>query len=224
MDDYNKKIIPDVYHDMINQHMKITDKIYLMFFAIETSGLPKPSSHFTQLESFERSRILKISWKIFDNKGNICKKFNSYVLHKKLPKGSFDFVDFDSRILTKYGKEITDIMKIFYSDLCLVQSLIAHNLDFHLNILRSELYRHNLGDVLTKINEKNLICSMSSTKKWCKLEFPNAKTDDFKPPRLTELYEKCFNKKINKPNCSEDVTSILSDCYFYLKKKYHNKT
>jgi|SaaInlStandDraft_4_1057021.scaffolds.fasta_scaffold09369_1 hypothetical protein len=212
--------LPTIYHDIMNNHMKITkDKIYIMFIAIETSGLPKHSSHYTQLDAFDESRMLKLSWQIFSNGGKLCKKCDFFIKHDKLSDGSFDFVSFGENFLQKNGEDIVKILNIFAKDLDNVKAIVSHNLDFHLNILRSEIFRQNLGDIIKKINSKKLVCTMKSTRNFCKLPFPKAKTNEFKPPKLTELYTKCFEKNVDKPKNSEDVLKLVTECYYHLKEK-----
>jgi hypothetical protein len=93
-----------------------------------------------------------------------------------------------------------------------VDFFVGHNIEFHLNVLRSEILRNGYRE----FNIKNTICLMKYGVDECKL--PSKK--GYKYPTLNELYTKLTEKEINLSNL-KNIHSlyIIEVCFSILFNK-----
>jgi DNA polymerase III epsilon subunit-like protein len=117
--------------------------------------------------------------------------------------------------------------------------LVAHNLDFDINLIMSEIWRlhifyrkkeHEKSKYIDMINvllNTKIYCTMLNTIDLCKIPFKNSydnknnKKDNWKYPKLEELYEKLFNKK--PTNCHNSLYDIrhTAKCFFKLRDMWY---
>ena len=102
----------------------------------------------------------------------------------------------------------------FYELLKKTTHIVAHNILFDINVIKSELYRRDKYDIIQEIDKKKLLCTMSHTKDIIKIKNQYGKN---KNPSLKELYYFTFNKEIdNQHNSKYDVINMHSS----IKKMY----
>lgn len=185
------------------------DKLYCVF-DLETTGLPKKRNgtfaSYNNLEMYNDARIVSIACIFYNYENQPIKSFNfirmpeNFIWHKDAEK--IHKITEEHALL--YGLKIGDIieqLELFFRQTTL---LVAHNIEFDFNVLRSELYRtqNSMLDVIsgiptycTMINGKNI------TKKISTYGY-----SDYMYPKLVELY-KCVTNKMH-PNPHD----ALSDC------------
>ena len=84
--------------------------------------------------------------------------------------------------------------------------LVAHNADFDINIFKSELYRHELYELLEHMNKIKVVCTMKSTKD---LIGSLNKFGKVKNPNLKELYTYATGREMeNHHNSLYDVINL----------------
>ena len=99
--------------------------------------------------------------------------------------------------------------KKFNNSLDFVDTLIAHNINFDINVLRAELYRYNLLDIIIKLDSKKMICTMQYTKYIVCSKFKSGM--GIKDPSLKELYQFFMKKEItNQHNSKYDTFNLWS--------------
>ena len=85
--------------------------------------------------------------------------------------------------------------------------IFAHNSNFDLNILKSELHRYGLNDILNEVNKKTIVCTMKETK--FIVNIPDKYGVGIKDPSLAELYKAINNENIsNAHNAKYDVINL----------------
>jgi DNA polymerase III epsilon subunit-like protein len=111
------------------------------------------------------------------------------------------------------GIVFEEFVKLFHNSLDQVQTVVAHNLEFDINVLCAELYRYNFLDTIAKVLSKKQICTMKLTKNLVRAKFKNS--EDIKDPSLKELYHFATGEELqNQHNSIYDVVNL----YKVLKK------
>ena len=187
---------------------------------VETNGLPtRRNAHYSEIEVWPR--IVQISWGIYDIYGNEL-KFNDHIIN---PKGTFSISEESSKIhgiTNKIAKEkgisIRKALKEFRSDVTTNENLVAfisHNINFDLNVIKSEFSRLNRK---LKLTNKEIICTMLATTNFCKLNrCANPKPGaSYKYPKLEELYNILFENQMEKAHDSKYDVINLAKCFFHV--------
>ena len=71
--------------------------------------------------------------------------------------------------------------------------IFAHNSNFDINVLKSELYRAGLENIIEEIDKKQIICTMNHTRNIVKIMTYYG----IKDPKLSELYKFATNKELS---------------------------
>lgn len=166
-------------------------------FDLETSGLPKSRSNYKDIEAFDTSRIVSISWilsqgdKIVEQSYFVIKPDN-YVMSP----GAQAVHGISIEQAMKDGIFIDDMFKELDSSLDDIDNIISYNIEFDINVLRSELVRYGKKKLLDKVNNKHHICCMKKAKEFLK-------TDKY--PKLQNAYKSIFNTDM------QDAHHAMSD-------------
>ena len=115
------------------------------------------------------------------------------------------------------GIDSKDAILKFMEEIRKVDVIIAHNIEFDIGIVRHILEEDGHTELLVEFNklisEKYKLCTMQSTKNFCKLEFKNPRrrvynsVKEYKWPSLEELYTKLYLKPT-----TEELHDALQDC------------
>jgi len=187
---------------------------------VETNGLPtRRNAHYSEVDVWPR--IVQISWGIYDIQGNEL-KFTDHIIN---PKGTFSISEESAKIhgiTNKIAKEkgisIKKALKELRSDVKYNDNLVAfisHNINFDLNVIKSEFSRINRK---LKLTNKEIICTMLATTNFCKLSrSANPKPgSSYKYPKLEELYNILFECQMEKAHDSKYDVINLAKCFFHL--------
>jgi DNA polymerase III subunit alpha len=179
-----------------------------LIFDTETTGLPIfnktgyyrfPSYRF--LNKYNTSRIVSISWIIANEK-------REQIKHKYHIIRPLDFtIDNNSKAVEIHGitAEIANEKGIswhvmydeFIQDLVQCDTIVAHNIQFDVSVLLSEMHRYNKDFGISTLLNKKRICTMKMGKDTM---------GTMKVPKLSELYEFLYNEPIeNAHNASYDT-------------------
>lgn len=184
-----------------------------LFFDTETTGLPKdykaPESNLTNWP-----RMVQLAYLLYDQKIGVISKGN-YIIK---PNG-FDIPLESSRIhgitmdrAFRDGTDISVVLDTFNSMLSKADYLVAHNIDFDKKIVGAEYLRKNYKN---PIPLKKMICTMSSTTKYCAIEGKYG----YKWPSLQELHYKIFNNNFEDAHDASIDVAITFKCFKELIKK-----
>ena len=178
---------------------------------IETTGLPKRFNDkyypYTELDKYNSSRIVQISFMLcnerlenIDLKDFIVKRDNFLISNSQ-------FHGITNDISTNEGVQFIEIAKILSKYLKYVSHVIAHNADFDINIISSELHRYGLNTIIEELISKKSICTMKHTTDLVGI-YNNR---GIKYPSLPELYNFLFKKNMeNAHNSKYDVINLHS--------------
>ncbi len=181
----------------------------------ETNGLPNTKGLeyccyplYNDINKYNTSRIIQLSFMICDNKLNKLNMYDYIIKAENFSINNSEFHGITNEISNKDGSNFDIIIDIFYKELKNCSHIIAHNIGFDINVIKSELYRRHLYHIIIELDKKNLICSMEKFKNTVKAKFKH-KSNKIKDPSLKELYKFAFNKEIeNAHNSKFDVINL----------------
>lgn len=180
----------------------------------ETIGLPNFENlkfgefpDYTNLEKYDNARIIQLTFMKTDSILDEI-KLNDYIIYSnnEFKVSNTEFHGITNEISKSKGTDYQIIYDIFYKELCECTHIIAHNINFDINVIKSELYRRKLFHIIIELDKKKLICSMKYFKYIIKAKNKNGK---IKNPSLKELYYYAFNKELeNAHNSKYDVINL----------------
>jgi DNA polymerase III epsilon subunit-like protein len=200
----------------------------ILVFDTETTGLPQSRlSSVINTEQFPY--IVQLSYIVYDMSINQVKVINDtiiklpYSIH--IPEESEKIHNISNEISREKGIPIKNALLKFIDDLQNCDLLVAHNIEFDVNMITVELIRLNKKTATEEINEAYAIfdkipkyCTMSENKLFCNILSTTKTGKPFiKYPSLTELHFKMFN--INPKYMHNSLNDILIclRCYYYQK-------
>lgn len=194
---------------------------HILIFDTETTGLiPKskdsPMPHITQL-----------SFIVYDTQLNqIRSTFNSYI---QLPKGiEVPQIVTELTGITsekcETGIPIEQALSIFYHTMILCDCIIAHNIDFDIQMMNIEVQR-NFGTLRFCSNIQNMFtgnqildCTMRMSTETCSLYRTDLRNRTYKKfPKLAETYFHLFQKVPENLHNSMVDTLVCLKCYLKMR-------
>lgn len=184
-------------------------------FDTETTGLPKFNTtgfhrfpSFRYLNRYDSSRVVSISWIVADEQANFVKQ--AYHIIRPL-----DFViDNNSKATEIHGitQEIAEEKGIpwhtmyeeFIADLNQCTTLVAHNLQFDISIMLSEMFRYNKQDGISSMLDKSRLCTM---------KMGRTAMSQKKGPKLSELYKFFYNEDMENAHDASFDTKYCHMCF-----------
>tara|TARA_B100000795_G_scaffold265233_1_gene246779 strand:+ start:2698 stop:3318 length:621 start_codon:yes stop_codon:yes gene_type:complete len=186
----------------------------------ETNGLPDRTNlpfgvfpKYNEIHRYNSARIVQLSFMICDDNMNELEKFDFII--KNNDKYGFnitnpEFHNITNKISQNNGIDFIEAYNVLHKYLDNCKAIIAHNINFDINVIKSELFRRNYIDYIVKFSNCKAVCSMVKYKFVVKAI--NKKTGYIKNPSLAELYEFAFkedNLKIeNAHNSLYDVITL----------------
>ncbi|MCB9018953.1 MAG: 3'-5' exonuclease [Chitinophagales bacterium] len=198
------KIFPKENHSIKSSTYKNYSKFgTILFIDVETTGLPTNWKASYKLES-NWPRIVQIAWKIAA-KGNQATSVKSYIIKPEgytIPIESTKIHKISNEKALQNGVSIYDVLNNLYVDLLTVDTIVAHNLDFDLNVVACEFHRKSIEPILLN---KIGICTMKKSTNFCKLPGRYG----YKWPTLEELNTKLFGSRLYEShNAIQDVIAL----------------
>jgi DNA polymerase III epsilon subunit-like protein len=176
---------------------------------VETTGLPTSrNAPYTDLAKYESARVVQFTMMLCDD------SLNEVALKDYIIKAD-DFIIENSHIhgitdevSQQDGTPFEDILPTLKEFLEQSDTIYAHNADFDINVIKSELFRIDTPEtqeIIDLIDTRTIICTMKET-----TDMVNIKTKyGPKWPTLAELYQFLFNSPLaNAHNSKYDVINL----------------
>ena len=185
-----------------------------LIFDTETNGLPICKSYsefpcYTDLSKYNSARLVQISYIITDRSFNKLEESDDIIKATDFKIENTQFHGITDEISNSKGIPFIEFAQKFNNSLDFIDTIIAHNIKFDINVLRAELYRHNLLDIIIKLDSKQMICTMQYTKYIVCSKFKSG--TGIKDPSLKELYQFFMKKEItNQHNSKYDTFNLWS--------------
>ena len=169
-------------------------------FDFETSGLPSGRrnvevTHET-LKNYDTCRGVSLSAARFSHRGRLLDTFDSIIIPTdfEIGQSSIDVHGITQERANKEGRPFTEVFMDFMKFIGpRTTNMVAHNAQFDVSVLRSEMLRHNINSDL--IDDISFNCTL----KLYKERF-------LKPIRLGVLYKEIFGEDF------ENAHNSLADC------------
>lgn len=182
-------------------------------FDLETTGLPimKNKNEYYDykiIDKYQGSRIVQIAYKLIDNDYNIL--YQKDFLVKDVDIGDSErYHKIRKEDLERFGKNFNEFIDEVIEDFTNASSLIAHNINFDLNILSSELFRRGIPQQhIQTIRNKTLICTMIRLKNVINVQ----NSYGIKYPSMSDLYKFAFGPEAvidNAHNAIADTNALI---------------
>lgn len=190
---------------------------------IETTGFPdrKGLKHgqvpdYKNLTKYEDARIVQFTMMICNENFDEI-EIDDFIVKTdgfKIPNSHIHGIT--EQISIDDGYALTDVIAVFQKYLKQCSHIFAHNIDFDIPIIKSELYRIGFHDIIKEIDEKTLLCTMKHTKNMVNIK----NCYGVKYPTLKELYKHVFNTDMeNAHNSKYDVINL----HLIIKKLFDEK-
>ena len=209
----------------------------IIIFDTETTGLPK-SRQSLVTDTKEWPHIVQFSYIIYDTTANKLEKVEDFIIKLAaeidIPEESSKIHGITKEISNERGVSIKEVIDKFMVDLSNCNLLIAHNLEFDMNVLIVELIRMNKiarlieDDESMELNNSNYekitkiekYCTMKETEKKCNIKAVSKTGKEYtKYPTLGELHYYLFRSyPKNLHNSLNDILICLR-CFYMLQKK-----
>ncbi|HIF15529.1 MAG TPA: 3'-5' exonuclease [Bacteroidetes bacterium] len=185
-----------------------------IFFDTETTGLPKNwKAPVEDLDNWPR--LVQLAWIIYDDNKALVSSEEHIVYPSgfQIPEAASNIHGITTHKAILEGKNLDFVLDRFYTDLKACSHIIAHNLNYDINIMGAELLRNNKQNILPG---KKGICTMLSSVDFCALPGKYG----YKWPSLSELHIKLFNKDFENAHDAMSDIKATADCFFALEEKY----
>ena len=199
------------------QKKPISKKMSVLVFDTETTGLPlrndkRDLSNPKDFEKYDKARLIEIAYKIISGDDNgLMLTYNTLVKNETLEIENSHIHGITTEMVLEEGKHICDLLDELLEDMKTynVQKIVAHNIEFDINIVLAECYRYGKQDLLERFLNANKFCTMKEGQKLLMLQ---------KYPKLTELYYRIFNKTFSNQHSALADCEACLECYIEMCK------
>lgn len=190
---------------------------YYIVFDTETTGLPtmrnNPPAE-KNLRAYDTARILQLSWACYDVSGKLI-KLENHIIKPEGYKVDATHIHGITEEMAHNGEGFLSVMRIFYNDFKNIKCMFGHNVNFDINILKSEIIRRQKMLLLGAFDKIKKVCTMLLCKDIAQI--PRKSGGGIKFPTQTELYQKivgeamedAHNAKYDVLNLGKIVTTLI---------------
>ena len=126
----------------------------------ETSGLFPRGANYKKLEDFNNARLVSICWLITQGDNIVEQAY--YVIKPDgfiISDESIAIHGITNEYANENGVNIKDVLTQFSIGLKRCANMVAHNIEFDLNIIKSELHRYGFKESIEDIKSRHHICT-----------------------------------------------------------------
>lgn len=174
----------------------------------ETSGLFPRGANYKKLEDFNNARLVSICWLITQGDNIVEQAY--YVIKPDgfiISDESIAIHGITNEYANENGVNIKDVLTQFSIGLKRCANMVAHNIEFDLNIIKSELHRYGFKESIEDIKSRHHICTMKKGRMFMKVR---------KYPKLGELYKFLYNIDITNAHSALHDTINCYKCFIKL--------
>ena len=163
-------------------------------------------------------RIVSITWLVAQTSG-FTEKLENYIIKPdgfRIAPGAAMIHGITEHQARKEGHAITKVLGKFVSDLQTPgeKIIVGHNINFDLDVIKTELNRHQFNFNITALPS---ICTMRSSVSVCQL--PKARGRGYKNPKLQELHFTLFGQPFADAHTSKADVEATARCFFELHRR-----
>lgn len=189
---------------------------FYLFFDTETTGLPRNwNASVSELSNWPR--LVQIAWILCDKDGNYLEE-RSYIIKPesfRIPVDASSIHGITTEHAEREGVSLQAVLIEFQDFITQADFIVAHNISFDEKIVGAEFLRKNMPNSLVF---KQRICTKEKSTNFCAIPSPNG-FNDYKWPKLGELYYKLFGKIFNETHDALSDIRATSECFWELKRR-----
>ena len=183
-----------------------------LFVDTETTGLPRLRDA-SYKDTSNWPRLVQIAWILSDDNLNIISK-KSFIIKPTftIPQSASLIHKITTQKALEEGEPIEYVLQLLQNDINRCTDIVAHNLQYDLNVIACEFYRKSLNSALF---DKQQICTMEETTNYCAIDGKYG----YRWPKLSELHRKLFECNFEEAhNASVDI-DVTFKCFKELVAK-----
>ena len=186
-----------------------------IFIDTETTGLPTMICYnryhpYYQLEYYDKSRMVELGYIVYDANNVKIKEYNKLIKPNNFEINNSNIHGITNEQAINEGIDINEALLELEEDLKHADTLIAHNINFDINIILSEASRAKHSKLVESLHTKVKKCTFKISQDIYKKKF-----------KLVNLYIHLFNKEIVQEHRALSDVKILVDCYLELHSKHN---
>lgn len=185
-----------------------------LIYDTETTGFPSIyGAPHTNLEAWSTARLVQLAWQLHDIDGSLISAHNIIVRPDgfEIPYSAEQIHGISTERAIADGVPLSEALEVFENDLRRTKYIVAHNIEFDLGVVGSEVLRAERETSLWDL--KTIDTKLVSTD-YCAI--PGGKGGKFKWPTLTELHQKLFGVAFEDAHDAAYDVDATSKCFFAL--------
>ncbi|MFM1892864.1 MAG: hypothetical protein RIQ90_30 [Bacteroidota bacterium] len=189
-----------------------------LIFDTETTGLPRNfKAPITETDNWPR--VVQLAWQLHDEMGRLVSKGDSLIRPNgfNIPFDSEKVHGISTALAVSEGRELSEVLADFQSDLSKASFIVGHNLKFDINVLGCEFVRLGLESPLETFPSLDT-CTEDSAQL---VKLPGGKGGKFKLPSLSELYLHLFDGAFEEAHNATADVEATARCFLELIRRSH---
>jgi len=187
-----------------------------LVFDCETTGLPRDrNASYQDVDNWPR--LVQLAWALYDPFGRLAES-HSLIIRPDgfiIPAESAEIHGITQERALREGRPAPEVLASFAAALDRVlDALIAHNLEFDLNVLGAEFHRRRMA---ARLFGRTGLCTMKTTTHLLRLPGPYG----YKWPKLEELYRHLFETAYEGAHDAGRDVEACARCFFELRSRGH---
>ncbi len=184
-----------------------------LIFDTETTGLPR--NYKAPLSDFNNwPRVVQLAWLSYQENGQLVES-KSVIIKPEgftIPAAAVKVHGISTERALSEGISLSEALTSFAGAIEGAKFLVAHNIEFDVNILGAEFLRTQIPNKLFAIPH---LCTMKKATNFCQLPGNYG----FKWPSLNELHLKLFNSEFEEAHNARLDVQACAKCFFELQRR-----
>lgn len=191
----------------------------ILAFDTETTGLPRwarRGGRNVKVWPF----MVQLAWILYDVEKQKVIAIDNHIIrlpkHVLIPEKSTKVHGITNKMMLDGGVPIHEVFGKFHIHLDKADYIIAHNIDFDINVLKEEFKRNGFVNLFNIVSKSTYYCTMKNGTKMCNILHRSPTSGDFvqKWPTLNELHKHLFHTSFdNLHNAYNDVL-VCFRCFY----------
>lgn len=189
----------------------------VLVFDTETTGLiDKFDKKYKRYHLYPH--IVQLSWILYDTIKNKLIEYGDDIIRipegKIIPEKSIEVHKITNEIMREKGINIIDAITKFNNAYIDCDILVAHNLEFDMGMIISEMVRNSIIPIFD-LTERKTYCTMKKNTEFCGIIRKNDYGEYLKWPTLLELHNKLFQREPKDLHNALNDVIISLRCFIY---------
>lgn len=183
-----------------------------LFLDLETSGLPMERNvHYSVYDNFPH--IVQLGYEYYVGK-ELKERRKELISCERIDAGATRVHGITAEMSQQEGRMEREVLEEIYEIIKETDIVIAHNIEFDMNILYANFVRNDFDTEC--IDNVSTYCTMLKGINICQLP---GRFDDYKYPKLTELYKELFSKEVKEKHDALYDVKLMRRCYLEIIRR-----